>query len=107
MLEATPVVPLGGNLTIGIALLSYDGMLAVGLHADADAAPDLPVLADALTSEFAALRALVLPGAGTVHAGEHGGEAAGSERAGGAGSSASHVGHDQSGADAVRYGPGP
>lgn len=87
MLEATPIVPLGGNLTIGIALLSYDGTLAVGLHADADAAPDLPVLADALTAEFAALRALVPPGAGLPH--------------GAAQRAADDVGHDPSGADAV------
>jgi WS/DGAT/MGAT family acyltransferase len=97
MLEATPIVPLGGNLTIGIALLSYDGTLAVGLHADADAAPDLPVLADALADEFAALRGLVPPAetaddralrarAGATRAGDH----------------ADDDGHDPSRVDAVR-----
>ncbi len=67
MLETTPIVPLGGNLSIGIALLSYDGTLAVGLHGDPDTAPDLPVLAAALHDELADLRALVRDGDEAVH----------------------------------------
>jgi WS/DGAT/MGAT family acyltransferase len=56
MLEAYPVVPLGGNLTVGVAALSYDGTLAVGLNADADAVPDLDVLRDGIAAGFEAMR---------------------------------------------------
>jgi diacylglycerol O-acyltransferase / wax synthase len=42
--EITPIVPLGGNLTLGVAVLSYNGRLMVGLHADADACPDLDLM---------------------------------------------------------------
>ena len=45
MLEAFPVVPLGANLTVGAAVLSYDGRLTVTLTADAAACPDVDVLA--------------------------------------------------------------
>jgi WS/DGAT/MGAT family acyltransferase len=55
MLESVPVVPLGGNLSIGIAILSYDGDLTVGIHADGEANPDLHVLTDALRGELAEL----------------------------------------------------
>ncbi|HUC04607.1 MAG TPA: WS/DGAT domain-containing protein, partial [Acidimicrobiales bacterium] len=41
MLEAIPVVPLAGNLTLGVAGLSYDGKFTVGLLADPEACPDL------------------------------------------------------------------
>jgi diacylglycerol O-acyltransferase / wax synthase len=106
MLEATPIVPLGGNLTIGIALLSYDGTLAVGLHADADAAPDLPVLADALAAEFAALHALVRPGDGMSHgvvgAGDDASDSAHAADAADAAEDDGHDGHDPSQVDAVR-----
>jgi diacylglycerol O-acyltransferase / wax synthase len=44
MLDALPIVPLGANLTIGVAVLSYDGTLAVTLTADAGGCPDLDVL---------------------------------------------------------------
>jgi len=55
MLESIPIVPLGGNMTIGVAILSYDGDLTVGIHADGRANPDLDVLTDALRREFADL----------------------------------------------------
>lgn len=44
MLEAFPVVPLGGNLSLSIAILSYDGALTIGITADPDLVPDLEVL---------------------------------------------------------------
>ena len=44
MLEAFPVVPLGANLTVGVAVLSYDGGLTITLTADGDACPDVDVL---------------------------------------------------------------
>jgi diacylglycerol O-acyltransferase len=55
MLEAYPVVPLSHNLTIGVAVLSYRGQLHFGLHADADDAPDVGVLAAGLEQAFAEL----------------------------------------------------
>jgi WS/DGAT/MGAT family acyltransferase len=58
MLEATSVVPLGGNLSVGIAILSYNGWLTLGIHADRDACPDVAVLADGIRESFAELVAL-------------------------------------------------
>jgi WS/DGAT/MGAT family acyltransferase len=40
-----PMVPLAQNLALGVAIMSYDGKLAVGLNADFDALPDLELLA--------------------------------------------------------------
>lgn len=48
LLETVPIVPLGGNLTVGIAVLSYDGTLTIGVHADAAACPDVDVLAEGI-----------------------------------------------------------
>jgi WS/DGAT/MGAT family acyltransferase len=57
MREAYPMVPLARNLGIGIAILSYCGMLHLGILADRDAFPDLDVLADGIVDAFAELRA--------------------------------------------------
>ena len=46
MLEAIPLVPLGGNLSVGVAALSYEGQLAIGILTDPHACPDVDVLAD-------------------------------------------------------------
>jgi diacylglycerol O-acyltransferase len=56
MLEAYPIVPLTHNLSLGVAILSYCGQLHFGLYADADASPDLSVLAAGLEDAFAELR---------------------------------------------------
>lgn len=56
MLEAFPIVPLAKNLTIGIAILSYDGALDIGVWADSDAAPDVEVLSAGIEDGFAELR---------------------------------------------------
>jgi len=45
LLEAFPLVPLSANLSIGVAILSYNGALTISLNADADACPDVGVLA--------------------------------------------------------------
>lgn len=58
MLEAYPVVPLTQNLSLGIAILSYCGSLHFGLYVDADAMPDVDVLAAGLDDAFAELRKL-------------------------------------------------
>jgi len=71
MLEAFPVVPLAGNLSIGVAALSYDGQLSLGLFADRDRCPDLDVLADGIRRSFSEL----IVAAGESGAGNPGGEA--------------------------------
>jgi diacylglycerol O-acyltransferase len=58
MQEVYPVVPLSGNTTIGIALLSYNGTIGFGLLGDFDAAPDLGVLAEGIEKSTAELIAL-------------------------------------------------
>jgi hypothetical protein len=57
MIEAFPAVPLGANLSVGAAILSYDGALTVSLTADADACPDLDVLAAGIGRGFRELGA--------------------------------------------------
>ena len=57
MLSCYPQVPLAARQAVGIALLSYDGRIGVGLLGDADAARDLPALASALRSSLDELRA--------------------------------------------------
>ena len=57
MKEVYPVVPLSGNTTIGIALLSYNGTVGFGLLGDFDAAPDLAVLAEGIEKSIAELGA--------------------------------------------------
>lgn len=47
-----PVVPLGAQLGLGIAVLSYCDRLTVSLFADPDATSDLDVLAAAVADEF-------------------------------------------------------
>jgi len=43
-----PAVPLWAGQDVGIALFSYDGEIAWGLHADWDAVPDLDAFADSV-----------------------------------------------------------
>jgi WS/DGAT/MGAT family acyltransferase len=55
LLELSPFVPLGGNLTVGIAAMSYAGVLAIGITADRDLCPDLDVLAAGIERDADAL----------------------------------------------------
>jgi diacylglycerol O-acyltransferase / wax synthase len=48
MLRCYPQVPLASHQSVGIALLSYHGQIGAGLLGDADAARDLPALAQAM-----------------------------------------------------------
>lgn len=57
MVDAFPVVPLGGNMAVGVAILSYDGALNVSLTADPEAVPDLEVLRTGIEDGFAAVGA--------------------------------------------------
>jgi WS/DGAT/MGAT family acyltransferase len=59
MLEVYPVVPLSGNTTIGIALLSYNGSIGFGLLGDYDSAPDLGVLAEGIEKSLTELLSLI------------------------------------------------
>lgn len=47
-----PIVPLGPNTALGVALASYLDTLTVGLYADPDRCPDLDLLGEAITAEM-------------------------------------------------------
>ena len=51
-----PYVPIGGELALNCAILSYDGMIYFGFSGDAHAAPDLGRLEKFLRSNFEELR---------------------------------------------------
>lgn len=57
MLETWPVVPLGPNLPLGVAVLSYDGALDLSLTADPAAFGDLEVVRAGIEDGFAAVGA--------------------------------------------------
>jgi hypothetical protein len=52
LIHAYPAAPIAGNVTLVVGVLSYAGELGLGLVADADAWPDLPVLVDAVRKLF-------------------------------------------------------
>lgn len=70
MLEAFPVVPLGANLSVGAAVLSYDGVLTITLTADDRVCRDVDVFAAGIERSLAEL------GVGTPAPVEAGGSAA-------------------------------
>jgi len=51
-----PYVPIGGELAMNCAILSYDGMIYFGFSGDAHAAPDLARLEKFLSASFEELR---------------------------------------------------
>lgn len=55
MLKAFPVVPLDAKMTVGIAVLSYDGALAITLTADDVVCPDVDVFAAGIERSLAQL----------------------------------------------------
>jgi WS/DGAT/MGAT family acyltransferase len=55
MLEAFPVVPLDANMTVGVAVLSYDGTLTISLTADDLMCPDVDVFAAGIERSLAQL----------------------------------------------------
>jgi WS/DGAT/MGAT family acyltransferase len=61
MLRCHPLVPLARQQAVGIALLSYDGRIDVGLGGDADAARDLPALGSAIKDALEELKACAAP----------------------------------------------
>jgi WS/DGAT/MGAT family acyltransferase len=52
MLEATPIVPLGGNMTVEVAVLSYDGTLTLGITSDRDTCPDVDTFVHGIDRSF-------------------------------------------------------
>ena len=52
-----PIVPLGSNTALGVALASYVDTLEIGLYADPDRCPDLDLLATAIGDEIERLLA--------------------------------------------------
>jgi diacylglycerol O-acyltransferase / wax synthase len=52
MLEAFPVVPLGANLPVGVAVLSYDGALTITVTTDDQLGPDADVFAAGIERSF-------------------------------------------------------
>jgi diacylglycerol O-acyltransferase len=57
MLAWYPYVPVGGEMAVNCAILSYDGKVYFGFSGDVHAAPDLRRLEDLLKISFAELRA--------------------------------------------------
>ena len=55
LLEFFPLVPLGKNLTLNFAILSYNGRIFFGLVGDFDAVPDLDDLVEDVTRAIAEL----------------------------------------------------
>jgi diacylglycerol O-acyltransferase / wax synthase len=56
MLQCYPYVPVGGEMAVNCAILSYDGMVYFGFSGDAHAAPDLKQMEKLLHASFTELR---------------------------------------------------
>lgn len=69
MLDWYPYVPVGGEMAVNCAILSYNGTVYFGFSGDVHAAPDLRRLEKLLKASFAELReaALAKPAKKTVH----------------------------------------
>jgi diacylglycerol O-acyltransferase / wax synthase len=59
MLEVYPVLPLSGNTTLGVALLSYNGSVGFGLLGDFETTADIGVLAEGIEKSVAELLASI------------------------------------------------
>ncbi|HEY3262976.1 MAG TPA: wax ester/triacylglycerol synthase family O-acyltransferase [Pseudonocardiaceae bacterium] len=67
LLEVFPVVPITGNLTLGIGALSYAGQFNITAVADRDACPDVEVFAEGLRESLRALTGAPHRGRRLVH----------------------------------------
>ncbi|WP_420037006.1 wax ester/triacylglycerol synthase family O-acyltransferase [Streptomyces sp. cg28] len=63
--EVFPLAPLAQGQSLAVAVSTYRGRVHYGLVADAEAVPDLDLLARAITAEVAALTAACAPAKGT------------------------------------------
>lgn len=61
LLEAFPVVPLGGNQSLAVAALSYEGQLNLGILSDPATCPDVEVFCHGVRSTLRALVAASVP----------------------------------------------
>jgi hypothetical protein len=61
MLEVFPVVPIMGNLTLGVGALSYAGQFNLTVVADRDACPDVRIFVDAAQSSLDELARSLTP----------------------------------------------
>jgi WS/DGAT/MGAT family acyltransferase len=59
--EVTPILPLIGNVPLGVGAVAYGDTLGIGITADRATYPDLDVLVAAMRAELAALEATVRP----------------------------------------------
>ena len=50
--EIYPLVPLAAQHSVGVALVSYDGSMFIGVVADGDIVPDLPVMLEAMLASL-------------------------------------------------------
>jgi WS/DGAT/MGAT family acyltransferase len=66
-----PLVPIFSGHALGVAAVSYDGLLTFGLNADRATVPDLDVLRDGIEEALAELRRLANRGSGAAEAPEH------------------------------------
>ena len=64
ILATIPHGPVSGQMSVGVAVVSYNGTVHLGLTGDYDGVPDLQVLADGMAEAFVELKAL----AGVEHA---------------------------------------
>ena len=55
MLEYLPFVPIAPGVRVGIAIVSYNGRLAIGITGDFDTAPDIDVVAHGVEEAIAEL----------------------------------------------------
>jgi WS/DGAT/MGAT family acyltransferase len=55
MLEVFPVLPLIGNVALGVGVVSYGGAFCIGITADQDAYPDLDVFTEGVRADLRAL----------------------------------------------------
>ena len=58
-----PLVPLSGGLGLNFCLTSYNGVLYWGIVGDPDLVPDVAIVARAIESSFAALKAAAMAAA--------------------------------------------
>jgi diacylglycerol O-acyltransferase / wax synthase len=57
LLDIFPLVPLGTNLNLGVAIVSYNGTINFGLVSDFDNVPDLELIADSFGDALARIAA--------------------------------------------------
>ena len=53
--QVIPLVPLGGNLSVGVAALSYNGLFTIGVLVDPVACPDAGVFTEGIARCFTQL----------------------------------------------------